>query len=101
MTALRMCCPHCSGDIRVNVTLEAALSEPEGARGPLAFDPGSDVDAFVIDAIEDRNFSYRTVAEILRDRGITTPRGSKNWHATSVRRLYENACRRRIEIANK
>ena len=62
------------------------------------YEPGRDVDAFVIKCIDVRGFSLRTVAELLIDQEVPTPRGNTTWHATTVKRFYEQAVKRSREF---
>lgn len=91
MSALRVACPHCREQIRIDLLLTAVKGR---RKGPRPIDPGPEVDAFIIEAIDEKKFSFATVAELLRDRGVSAPRG-KNWYAASARRLYLQALSRR------
>jgi hypothetical protein len=89
---MRVFCPHCNGEI--NVSLEAnAISKRR--MGPKPYDPGPEIDAFVINAVENRKLSFRTIGDLLGEKGLPTAKGGARWYATSVRTLYENALIRR------
>ncbi|HXQ35303.1 MAG TPA: hypothetical protein VN843_14900 [Anaerolineales bacterium] len=90
--SIRICCPHCSGYIKVDLSLtQDGMSKPHG---PAPYNPGPKVDAFIIDAIENRRLSLRTVGELLREQGVVTATGKTQWTATGVQKQYEHALKR-------
>lgn len=91
---LRIHCPHCDESINIGFDVEAIQSK---RKGPPPYDPGPEVDAFVIDSIEERNFSLRTVGDLLREKGVLTAVGSAKWSPSGVRSLYLHALARREE----
>lgn len=98
MTAVRTICPHCDKEIRIDLVVEATKSKP---RGPALYDPGLEIDTFVIDAIEIYRSSFSTVADLLMERGIPTAKGGTRWYPASARRLYEGALFRKKERSEK
>lgn len=87
-------CPHCSG----HITICLAVSEgPDslGGYGPPAYDPGIEIDTFVLEAIEKYRTSFSTLAALLEEREVLTGKGGKRWYPASARRLYEHALTRR------
>ena len=92
MTAMRITCPHCFEEIRFDMSLKAVKKK---SRGPRPYNPGPEVDDFVIEAIDEKRFSFNTVSELLRDRGVPAARGGMNWYPASVRRLYHHALLRK------
>jgi len=82
-------CPHCAGCIQLDLRIgDGSTLKP---KGPAPYNPGPEVDNFVIDAIENRRLSFRTVAELLQERNVRTAKGGLRWYAASVKRLYEGA----------
>lgn len=92
MAIARMLCPHCGEEIRVELITEVPTYKPHG---PVRYDPGIEIDNFVIEAIETYRSSFSTVGQLLEQRGILTAKGSSRWYPASVRRLYEGALERR------
>lgn len=92
-THVRVRCPHCDAELRVGLALEAVELTK---RGPDAWDPGPEIDAYVIEKIEDKNCSFHTLAALLEDRGVLTAKGGKKWYAASARRVYLSALQRRV-----
>lgn len=93
---LRIVCPHCGQGAIVGLDVQAIQTQ---RRGPAPYDPGPEVDAYVIEKIE-KGLSLRAVAELLEEKDIPMANGSKKWHATSVRSLYEHALARRAQTTN-
>lgn len=91
---LRIRCPHCDESVEIDFNVEALQSQ---RKGPAPYDPGPEVDAFVINKIEDKDFSFRTVGELLREKGVLTAAGGTKWSASTVRSLYLHALARREE----
>ncbi len=88
-------CPHCAGRIQLDLRIDGGPTRKP--KGPPPYNPGPEIDAFVIDAIENRGFSYRTTAELLQERKVRTASGGLRWYGMGVKRLYENALSRRSE----
>lgn len=91
---LRIRCPHCDESVEIDFNVEALQSQ---RKGPAPYDPGPEIDAFVIDSIEEKNFSLRTVGDLLRDKGVPTAAGGAKWSPSGVRSLYLHALARREE----
>lgn len=94
---MRVYCPHCDGEI--NVTLNAnAIGKRK--MGPKPYDPGQEVDDFVIDAVDRRKLPFRAIGALLEEQGVPTAKGGLTWYATSVRTLYNSALDRRAARSN-
>jgi|SRR4051794_11329879 hypothetical protein len=95
MSAQRVQCPHCRGEIRLDVTLEAVGYVH---RGPTPSNLGPEVEKFIIDGIEIYRSSFAVVGKLLEEKGILTPKGHRRWFAASVKREYEKAVARRNAV---
>ena len=70
-------------------------------KGPKPYDPGPEIDAFIIEGIDTWKVSFRAMGELLEEKEVPTAHGGKRWHATTVRRQYQLALLRREETALK
>jgi hypothetical protein len=88
MSAMRVRCPHCEGEIRLDVDLEAVGTHRSGPK-PHEMDP--EIQAFIIQGIEVYHSSFATVAKLLEEKNVLTSKGSPRWFSASVKREYEKA----------
>lgn len=88
-----MDCPHCAG--RITVRLAVGEGPEKKPMGPTPYNPGLEVDSLAIEAIEVWRTSFRSLAELLEQRGVPTAKGGNRWYAASARSLYNNAVKRR------
>lgn len=93
MSAVRVRCPHCEGEIRVDLLLEAVGTPTRKGPKPTELDP--EVEAFILSGIEVYRSSFSVMGKLLEEKGIHTPKGHRIWHPASVRREYEKAVERR------
>lgn len=95
MAKIHIRCPHCDGYVNLEIHTEAA--DPHKKKGPPKFNPGPEIDKFVITAIDEFKLSYHNVAGLLEEKNVPSAQGGTRWYATSVKRLYEYALDRRNE----
>lgn len=95
---LRITCPHCASDVVINLNVtEVKMGK---SMGPAPYDPGPEIDAYVLEKIDTKRVSFQTLAELLEEREVATAKGGKKWHAASARRLYIGANARREQSKN-
>lgn len=93
MKSLKMECPHCAGHIDLKFDIEPI--KPKKGSGTPPYDPGVEVDNFIIDCIDEKGWSLRTVADLLKEKGVLTAKGGRTWSAAGVKLQYEHALKRR------
>jgi hypothetical protein len=92
LSAIRIKCPHCYEEMRVDLIVEGVQSKP---KGPKPYNPGPEVDALIIEGIDVWRTSLRAMAELLEEREIPNGSGGKRWYPASVKRSYEQALKRK------